>query len=491
MNNEMTYDYESSWKRYAYEEEEERFLSSSEEDLLKICDCIDLRKNKREKTSGGIPIHYENDKLYVLKSGPHTRVQGESGSKKSRTICRGAAVSAALNGDSFCISDPKGEISEDPKIQYILKKQGYDVYILDLRKFDKDGFNLLGYIADMKRKGKEEKAMDAINRFVGMLVKVKKTVDDFWNDQAGAIMKAPMQFTLQALAEKRQLEDYHLATIRSYIRQDKDELQNITRSILREMPSDCVYNPLQVYADILDNPEKTYACIISSANALLNDFCSSEALLRMLSVNTFDIKEFYRKPSALFLVVPDEVSAYDALTGYLFDTMYQILVDEFNECYQNKKTAPCNIKFICDEVASIQINDMASKISASRSRQIDWTLIYQSDKQMMEAYEKDFPAICGNCKTNIFLGSSDYDILRKVSEQTGKIRNASAVSIEDLRRMKKEWEYKEALVMRDNYLYCAKLPDYDTFTFLKKYRRLSGKTTLRELLSKCTDQKIC
>lgn len=480
------YDYASSWKKYAYEEEEPRFLSSEREDLLKICECIDLRKRKREKTSGGIPICYEDGKLYVLKEGPHTRVEGESGSKKSRTVCRGAAVSAMLNRDSFIIIDPKGEISTDPKIQYMLRKCSYDAHVLDLRTYDKDGFNLLSYIADMKKKGKDEKAMDAINRFVGMLAASKKTEDDFWNDQGGELIRSAMQFTLAALAENNRLEDYHLAAIKSYIRQDKDGLQEMIGCLLTEIPYSGFYNPFRTYADILSNPEKTYSCIVSSANALLSAFCSSEALLKMLSIKTFDIRKFYEVPSALFVVVPDETNAYDAAAGYLIDILYQILVEEFGEYYQNRDAAPCNIKFICDEIAAVRVNDMGSKISASRSRQMDWTLIYQSDKQMQQAYKGDFGAICGNCKNYIFLGSSDHEILKTVSAQTGQTwitpngRPFPMVTVEDLRKMKKRREYKDALIMRGNVIYCAKLPDYDSFPFLKKEKTFVWKNHIED-----------
>lgn len=468
----VSYDYASSWKRYAYEETGTGFLSMEEQDLLKICDCMDLRDSGREKTSGGIPVHYRDHKLYVLKEG-HTRALGETGSKKSRTAGRGAVISAVLNGDSFIMTDPKGEISSDPKIQYLMKEQGQEVHVLDFRTFGKDGFNPLAYIADMKKEGNDSKAMDAVNRFVGMLVDSKRTVDDFWNDMGGELIKSVMLFTLQALSEKDRLQDYHLATVRNYIRQDRKELQAMAGYILKRTPSG-IYDPLQSYADILANPDRTYACIVSSANALLNAFCSSEALLKMLSVNTFDSRELYRRPSALFLVIPDETKTYDAAAGHLIDILYQTLVDEFSRQYQGIRPAPCSIKIICDEAASIRINDMSSKVAAARSRQIEWTLIYQSDRQMRQAYEKDFGTICGNCKNYIFFGSSDHEILRSVSEQTGEAYRARdgrpepLVSVGALREMKKEREFKEVLLMRDNYLCCARLPDYDSFPFLRE-----------------------
>lgn len=477
-----SYDYYSDWCEYAEEIEENRFLSSDDEDLQKICDRVDLRDDSRQKTSGGIPIHYdkENEYLYVLKEGPHTRVCGESGSKKSRTICRGAVISAILNQDSFICVDPKGEITADNKIQQLIKTFGVDVHVLDFRNFDKDGFNCFGHIVDMMRKGKRQKAMASIDRFAEMLVKSKSTVDDFWNDTAGVMIKSPMAFLLLALAqdEKKLLKAYNVASLKTFICQEKSKVQALCEALLSDMPRNVVFNPLKEYADILENPEKTYACIVSSANALLRDFCSSEDLLRMLSVQTFNIRDFYKIPSALFVVVPDEENTYDAVIGYLLDTMYQILVEEYTENYQNVCGAPCSIKYICDEVASTKINQMSNKISASRSRQIDWTLIYQSEKQMEDAYEKDYGTICGNCKHKIFLGSSDQEILEGIAGQTGTTRltpggkEAPLVSEADLRRMKKERDYKEALIMSGNYLYCAKLPDYDSYDFLSTGREM-------------------
>lgn len=468
------HDYETAWGRYAYEAEDNRFLSSGEEDLLEICDCVDLNDPQRGKTSGGIPIHYADGKLYVLKTGPHSRVQGQSGSKKSRTVVRGQAVSAVLNRDSFVLTDPKGEIYSDPKIRSFLTQSAYDVHVLDFRKFDKDGFNCLSYAFELAKKGQTNKALATLNHFVEMLKKSKKTNDDFWNDQAADLIRFVLQMLEIALLQTKNGEAaFNLSSVKSFIRQDRDQLRATAESILRRIPRSAVHNPVRGYYDILENPEKTYACIVSSANAMLSEFCSSEDLLRMLSVQTFHVREMYQRPTALFIVVPDEVSTYDAIVGYLIDTFYQILVDEFGEVYQNQAAPRCSIKFICDEVASLRINDMASKISASRSREIDWTLIYQSDRQMQQAYEKDWGAICGNCQNAIFLGSTDYEILHTASEQVGQTRMTASgspeplISVADLRRMRKERTYKDALVITGNFLYCARLPDYDVYPFLK------------------------
>lgn len=472
--NEKKYDYKTSWEKYSYEREENRFLSSDEEDLLKICDCIDVNSPSPEKTSGGIPIHYGDGKIYVLKEGPHTRVEGESGSKKSRTVGRGSVITAVLNHDSVIVTDPKGEICSDPKIQWLLKKAGVQAYILDFRDFDKDGYNPLSYTFELMKRGERKKAMASIDKFVNMLKNGHKGADDpFWNGQGGDLIGFSEQNLAIALSQiKGGEEAFNLSSVKSFIRQDRDQIQKMFSCLAEEEPR-C--NSITGYNDILQlGAEKTYSCIVSSANALLSEFVSSDGLLRMLSIQTFDIRTFYTEPCALFLVIPDEHETYNMLSGYMIDQLYQILVETYGEKYQNREEPACSIKFICDEAANLKINDLASKVSASRSRKIDWTLIFQSERQMAEAYRRDWGTIAGNCKHRIYLGSSDYEILRNISAQTGITyisRDGTAaplVSVEDLRKMRKEKDYKDALILTGNYIYCAQLPDYENFEFLEE-----------------------
>ena len=92
---------------------------------------------------------------------------------------------------------------------------------------------------------------------------------------------------------------------------------------------------------------------------------------------------------------------------------------------------------------------------------------------MAEAYQKDWGTICGNCRHKLYLGSSDYEILKNISEQTGVTylsRDGSAaplVGVAELRRMRKERDFKDALLLTGNHIYCAQLPDYEVFDFLK------------------------
>ena len=465
-------DYYSSWKCYAYHEEN-RFLSCKHEDLIKICNCFDIHHLSQQKQFIGIPAHYnkETNLVYCLKEGPHSLIEGESGSKKSRTIVRWLIILSALSRHtSFIVNDPKGELSSDPKIKYILDQYHVRTHIVDFRKFDKDGFNPLSYIFEHVLKGEMAQAASSIDKFVNMLLETtaRQNKDPYWDNVAGDLIRYTMQLLAYALSFNREGEKYfNLSSVKTFIRQDRDNLQDIFRRISPTTNNNAVHG----YNEIIQlSANNTYGCIVSSANALLSDFFSSEALLQMLSVQTFDIRSLYKEPTAIFLIVPDEHKAYNLLSGYLIDQFYQILVETYNEF---DKEPQCDIKFIVDEAANIQINDLSSKVSASRSRHIDWNLIFQSQLQMAEAYSRDWATIQGNCKHKIYLGSSDYNILSNISEQAGlsEIRREGVtvplIRIEDLRKMRKEKTYKDALLITGNHLYCAKLPDYEVLDFLK------------------------
>lgn len=479
MKRVQTTDYHADWSAYALDDEgEKRFLSLDHKDLMQICDCIDTKFEDTPKMSGCIPIHFDSESgnLYILKEGPHTRVCGESGSKKSRTIVRGSIIAGAMAKRSFIVTDPKGELYADGKVRWQLEKNCYNIYVLDFRKFDKDAYNVLGYAMEMYKKGRIRESDAYIERFASMLVEANRSssADPFWNTQAAELIVSAIKILRNSLAQQHGGETrFHLGSVLQFIRQDKDSIQHVFSSLARHNDADIALDPVRQYQDIVGaSAERTYSSIVSSAKALLAPFSSSEALLKMLSIQTFDVRKMYRKPTAIFMVIPDESSAYDMIAGHLMDLFYQILIEEFSNVYQNKARPACPVDFICDEVASVRISDMASKISAARSREINFVLIYQSEAQMRKSYEKDFDTICGNTRNYIFLGSTDYEILKRVSAETGSTMmtsdgsSAPLVTVDDLRRMEKTLEYKDALLLTGNHVLCLRLPDYDVYPFL-------------------------
>ena len=79
------------------------------------------------------------------------------------------------------------------------------------------------------------------------------------------------------------------------------------------------------------------------------------------------------------------------------------------------------VYFILDEFANIgRIPDFDKKISTSRSRGIQFSVILQNLDQLEAIYEKSYETIIGNCDTHVFLGSNSYKTVEYFSKALGE-----------------------------------------------------------------------
>lgn len=476
MSKNRIYDYESIWGQYANQEENQRFLSDTPEDLLKICDVYDFEAKEHSHIAAGIPVHYDSTqhKLYCLRYGPHVRVSGESGNKKSRCVVRPKILSCVLNDRcSFVVNDPKGELYADPAIIHLLKTNGYEVHCINLRDFNGDGLNVLAPAITFLKAGEETKANIYIEKFLGNLLKNNLAKDPFWPKEGQRLNRLIIDILKMLLINTAEEEKFNLASVKSFLRMDFDYIKQIAEMLLEIIPKDLPYNPARELLNVLGAAENTVRSVIISASALIEEFAVCEALSKQISISTFEPRDMYQKPMALFFIIPDETSGMDCVASYLMDVVYQELIDEYTNRYRDKpEGAPKDIHFIIDECSNTCIPNLGGKVSISRSRQIYFTIVYQSDQGMMETYEKDWLNIKYNMKAHIFLGNSSEDVLKQISEEAGTICGSKdqkaipAVSVDNLRHMKKTRTYKDALIITGAYLYTAKIPDYEVYPML-------------------------
>lgn len=478
MSNE--YEYYSTWYQYAYPEEERRFLTIDDM-KSNLCECVRFTtnstcgtKSKVFREGGGIPIIADKHEMYVLKDG-HTCVSATSGFMKTRTVVIPAIAANALMGKSMVVNDVKGEIADNNKIIEFVKSQGYKVVVLDFRTYKAGTFNFFDYPLQLIKAGKMSKASQYINAFSSLLIEKKSTNDDFWNDSATLLISSLSYLLLVAVAQKNNSEEYaNLSSVVGFINEDKDINKEIFDIICNQMEKK-LYNPGGILLNIYSNPERTFACIISTALSLLKDWTCNQDLSKMLSSSSFSPQELYSKKMLIDIVIPDETSAMDRIGAFLVQNIYQQLVEFYSEQYQNRKSPLHDIAFILDEFANVKLNEISAMVSAGRSRHINFCLIYQSDRQLEKAYPDDYVTIKSNCINQLFLGSSDFEVLKQIQDSIGTTKVTDSgeeepiVSVSDLRRMKKTKEAKEALLIRGNDLYCCKLLDYEMYPFFNKY----------------------
>lgn len=467
MNN---YSYQSDWESYTYPETNE---VATENDIISLFGQTDITGDRFRRC--GIPLSVRSGKAVMNNETESTIIFGETGSKKTRCAIAPLIALAAGAGESAFITDVKGELSSNPKLQKYLESKGVRTVYLDFRTFRGDGYNILEPAFDLYCKGEKNKAMAMVTRFIEAFSGRYhgSSADPFWEMSAKQYLIPVINLVFDYCScspERKKL--VNMCTLSSFA--DKDAALLLKKMLEKDLfegsGQDNIINTLRT---VVNNPEKTLACVMSTTQSLLQEFTLQTSLMNMLSCTTFDIDEMYEKPTHVFLIVPDETSAYDAISGMLIDSFYNRLIEVYSDKYQNRSEAPCRINYICDEFCNMKINDMKSKISASRSRNMRWYLVCQSKNQMDTTYPDSSGTIIGNCKNILFLQSADMDMLSYISSQcgtTGVCGNGSReslITVDMLRTLRKDRNFKEALYIRDGMKYFASLPDIDTYDFLK------------------------
>lgn len=464
------YKYASDWESYTLPDFGGHF--SNDEDIERIFQKTDIMSFNNKAC--GIPLLVKGKSAWVNNFDEHTLIVSESGAKKSRCVINPLIHSCIRSGDSFIAMDVKGELCANPKTQKALMDGNYTPVFLDYRSFDKDGYSLLQYPTELYLNGFKDKAMQQIRSTVYSWHSDYQgsSADPFWGLMSTDDITGVIELLMRICMEHHDYIKYvNLMSVASFC---NDTVADSIEQILKNNYTHVTHPAIEKLLGVYCCPEKTRMSILATSKSVIGSFVDFESLTKMHSVSTFDIRKMYERPMAIFMIIPDESSAFSSLGGCVIDSMYQQLIDTYKENYQDKgKEAPHSIHWICDEFCNLKINDMGAKISASRSRSMRWYLVAQSLKQMEAVYskKKESDTIIGNCKNIFFLQSPDPELQNYISKLAGKTTISSnpegepLLPVEALKKLKKTREYKEAIFLRDNLVYKATLPDIDTYPY--------------------------
>ena len=327
---------------------------------------------------------------------------GGSGSGKSAAYVIPNALQ--LLG-SYVFTDPKGELYD--KTAGYFKSQGYEVKVLNLvSPENSDGYNPLHHITS-------DVDVDVIaNTIVKGQGDGAKAADPFWDDMAEMLLKSLIYY----LKSARPLEEQSLASCSELVRAaNNNGGDNLLANLINELPFD--NQARKNFKNIETLPDKTYGSVLGTLQSKLGKF-DTPAIAELTSTDTIDFQEIAAKKTALFVISSDTHAAYDFLLTIFFSQMIQQLYDYADKCGGE---LPTPTYFILDEFANIgRIPDFDKKISTSRSRGIQFSVILQNLDQLEAVYEKSYETIMGNCDTHVFLGSNSYKTVEYFSKALGE-----------------------------------------------------------------------
>lgn len=481
MNTEFRY--ETDWTGYAYPDT--NTITRTEEMKKRL---TEIKLKTEDYNASGIPIIVENGKAYLNNATENSIIFGETGCKKSRCLIAPLITMIAGARESAFITDVKGELYGNSGLRGFIEAKGIKTVCLDFRNFDKDSYNILAPAYDLYKNGNRSEASSLIHRFVDSLgARYRDSkADPFWDTNASQSIEAMTMFLFEICSNSRygNYDEYvNILTVANLLTENSIERLKV---IIDEYLSAVDNNIMIILKNLVNMPDRTLSCVLSTISGFLKDLLIQEKLMNMLSVSSFDIDKMYEEPTFVFFIIPDETSAYDSIAGLLMDTFYSRLIEIYSNRYQSRKEASCRINYVCDEFCNLRIGNMNSKISACRSRNIRWFIVCQSKSQLEKVYPNDYPTIIGNCKNTFFLQSSDLTLLQYISDLCGKTyisengTRENLISEDILRKLEKCYEYKEVLYIRDNTKYFGIFPDIEGYIFLENYNAEEAKSVVYE-----------
>lgn len=445
-----------------------------------------------EQFSGcGLPLIANSKRIYLDNSDTHSLIIGSTGSKKTRLFCMPMVHTMIQAGESFVVTDPKGEIFDSTS--GLAKQSDYDVVLLNFRDLEQgDMWNPLKEPALLYKQGHIDEATAMLNDFVEAISmeSAMSTKDIFWVNTARMLSLAVLLVMLDVCS----FDEINVKTFSRMCVEFGKVMDPVTNKMLEIPESEWEKNYLDEIMKIIPQEsiaalnyfavgrshEKTRADMQSSLFAFVKPFLLQRKLIRNLSETTFNIRNIGRKKTAIYIVVPDERSTYHFIVTSFVKQCYELLITEAQK--ETNKSLPLRVNFVLDEFSNTPpISDMPAMITAARSRNIRFYLVVQSMHQLVKRYGEDAETIKGNCENWVFLASKELNLLEELSKMCGDTRTYEPheikrplITVSELQKLKKE-KGEALLFYARHYPYVTHLPDISEYRFLHQPPALHSK----------------
>lgn len=333
---------------------------------------------------------------------------------------------------SYIFTDPKGELLQ--KNGAYLKNKGYRIRVLNLvsgAMQESDGFNPFVYI-------RRESDIDKLVRNIQDNTKEDNSAasDPFWPKAEALLLKSLFLIvwmeselfgwekninTVMMLLNKAQIDDN--PNVPSELDQIFDDLALRT---IDEPGKGDLHPAWRAYHKVMVGAADTKRSIVISAHATMQIFENPDIqrILRkdemdLASIGTGVVDGKKNVKTALFCVIPDSDTTFNAIAGMLYTLLFQELYFQADFCHKGELPVP--VTFWMDEFANIALpKDFMKMLTTMRSRLISCVIIIQNLAQIKEKYEKSWEEIPGNCDVCIYLGGNEQSTFEYVSKNLGK-----------------------------------------------------------------------
>ncbi len=249
-----------------------------------------------------------------------------------------------------------------------------------------------------------------------------------------------------------------------------------------------------------DNTYKSITAVFGEKMAIFDDL----NVENITSTNEFNFTDLGSKPTALYIIVPDEDRAYFQLVTIIIGMLTKDLT-KFANLPENNGTLPVKVEWILDEFANCPpLSSIETLVSVARSRGMRFQFFIQSFSQLNQVYGKEVASIIQDNCALVYLKTNTVETAKVISEKLGKSTietNSMSKSTDPMKvganqttsLMGKELltvteiiglKYKTIIfptvsnpIFRDTYLYSDIYPEYANLTAVERQTQVLKRIT--------------
>ena len=367
-------------------------------DLNEFKNSLKKVSKLEDVTSGSTPLAYDDKSIYTYERDGHTLVIGTTGSGKTQSICLPKMYLGEYSGESFIVSDNKGEMYNTFASKF--KKDGYEVIAINFASPDYgDMWNPLYLPYTLYKEGNQNDAIYLLEELSEVIFYDKSSnADPFWSNQCASLLTGLALY----LFDNEKEENININNLIAISDIDDKFLSKLDKK------SATYFN----LVSIASAPTETRGSIIAVFNQRMKLFVSRPNLASMLNKSTFDMNKIGKEKVAIFLI------------GNNTSSSYLIPVFVRQSCYcLTKNNNKSRFNILLDDFDDLsKFPSFAQLLSETRSYYAMFTLFCKSLLTLKTYYDDaEFEIIKSIMSCVVYLFANDDYTLKYFSNMCGNI----------------------------------------------------------------------
>lgn len=170
---------------------------------------------------------------------------------------------------------------------------------------------------------------------------------------------------------------------------------------------------------LLSSAENTYKSVTAVFGEKMSIFDDLN-VENVTSISEFNFTDVGRKPTALYIIVPDEDKSYYQLVTIILGMLIKDL-SKFANMPENNGMLPVKVEWILEEFANMPpINDIHVSVSVARSRGMRYIFFIQSFAQLDQIYGKEIASIIIDNSALCYLKTNSVECAQIIEKKLGR-----------------------------------------------------------------------